>query len=215
MFDFQQAHGFIFDCDGTLLDTLGAWEDAERDLFAQAGPLTDEQEDELHSAPIEEASRMFFEKYGVLSSAQAVLDHLDGHLLPFYRDIAEPLPGAVELVKHIASIKIPCVVLSSSPRRYLEAGLSHAGILDCFDELVTTDETGCSKQDAKIYERALSILGSARDKTWAIDDAPYAIRVMGRFGLNTIAPLNGCSIERETRLRASATLVVSTLQELL
>ena len=45
MFDFALADGMIFDCDGTLLDTLDAWEDAERDLFAQSGPLTQEQED--------------------------------------------------------------------------------------------------------------------------------------------------------------------------
>ena len=35
MFDIMQATGFIFDCDGTLLDTLTAWERADTDLFAQ------------------------------------------------------------------------------------------------------------------------------------------------------------------------------------
>ena len=44
MFDFNLADGFIFDCDGTLLDTLDAWDEAERDLFAQAGNLTRERE---------------------------------------------------------------------------------------------------------------------------------------------------------------------------
>ena len=59
----------------------------------------------------------------------------------------------------------------------------------CHDnrELVTTDETGCSKQDFAIYERALDILGSSREATWAVDDAPYALAVMHDFGLNTIA----------------------------
>ena len=59
MLDIHTAKGFIFDCDGTLLDTLGAWEEAERDLFAQAGDLTQEQEDEIHSAPIERAAEIF------------------------------------------------------------------------------------------------------------------------------------------------------------
>ena len=51
LFDFDKVSGFIFDCDGTLLDSLGAWDVAERDLFAQAGELTQEQEDELHAVP--------------------------------------------------------------------------------------------------------------------------------------------------------------------
>ena len=182
----RDVRGMIFDCDGTLLDTLGAWDDAERDLFAQAGPLTQEQEDEIHSAPIDRAAALLHERYGVGESARAVLSHLDGHLLPYYRDEARALPGAAEFVRAVREAGVPCVVLSSSPRRYLEAGLSHVGLLECFDALVTTDEAGCSKQDFGIYERALSLLGSPREATWAIDDAPYAIEVMHRFGLRTV-----------------------------
>lgn len=202
------AEGFIFDCDGTLLDTLDAWDKAEADLFAQAGPLTREQEDEIHSAPIEQAAAIMHEKYGVGDSAESVLEHLDGHLLPFYRDRSEALPGAVQFVRNVAEKGVSCVVLSSSPRRYLEAGLRRAGILDCFCELITTDETGCSKQDPAIYERALNVLGSTREATWAVDDAPYAIAVMRDFGLNTIAV-------GSRHAAGSATMIVSSLEELL
>ena len=93
MFNISDASGFIFDCDGTLLDTLDAWDRAEADLFAQAGPLTKEQEDEIHSAPIEQAAAILHERYGVGESAQGVLAHLDGHLLPFYADQARALSG--------------------------------------------------------------------------------------------------------------------------
>jgi len=214
MFDFRETAGMIFDCDGTLLDTLGAWEEAERDLFAQAGPLTREQEDEIHSAPIERAADILHEKYGVGESGTSVLAHLDGHLLPYYREQAQALPGVVRFVRAVHDAGIPCVVLSSSPRRYLQAGLAHVGLLDCFDELVTTDETGCSKQDFAIYERALAILESPIEHTWAVDDAPYAIAVMREFGLNTIAVGNSCSPDRAALLRESSTLFVQTLEEL-
>ena len=203
---FRDATGFIFDCDGTLLDTLGAWDEAERDLFAQTGQLTQEQEDEIHSAPIERAAEIFHERYGVGDSAEAVLAHLDGHLLGHYRDVANAMPGAVEFVRAVAGAGIPCVVLSSSPRRYLEAGLARAGILDCFVELVTTDETGCSKQESGIYERAVAILESQKATTWCVDDAPYAIAAMHGFGLRTI-----CVGDRTSEF---ADLNVATLADL-
>ena len=187
MFNIGAISGMMFDCDGTLLATLSAWDEAERDLFALAGPLTREQEDEIHSAPIEQAAAILHEKYGVGESAASVLAHLDGYLVPYYRDKAQPLPGVVQFVRQVHDAGIPCVVVSSSPRRYLEAGLAHVGLLDCFAELVTTDETGCSKQDFAIYERALNLLGSPLERTWAVDDAPYAIAVMRDFGLHTIA----------------------------
>lgn len=212
---FQDGEAFIFDCDGTLLDTLGAWDDAERELFAQTGPLTQEQEDEIHSAPIERAAEIFHEKYGVGDSAQAVLAHIDGFLLDYYRNDARAMPGACELVRSLQKRGAPCVVLSSSPRRYLDAGLKRIGIRDCFIDLVTTDEVGVSKQDHAIYERALEILGTTREETWAIDDAPYAVGVMAEFGLKTVGVAAGSSAIRRGQLEERADIVVETLCELI
>ena len=207
MFDFEQAGGFIFDCDGTLLDTLDAWDEAERELFAQAGPLTQDQEDEIHAAPIEQAAEILHGKYGVGTSGADVLAHLDGYLVPYYRDVSEPLPGAVEFVRAAHGKGIPCVVVSSSPRRYLEAGLTRAGVLECFEALVSTDEAGCSKQDSAIYDIAVEKLGCERERVWAVDDAPYAVAVMHECGLNTI-----CVGERTSE---HADLNVRELNELL
>lgn len=186
MFEFTSASGFIFDCDGTLIDALDAWEQAEAALFAQTGPLSQEQEDEIHSAPIEEAAAIFHERYGVMGSSQEVLQHLDGHLIPFYSEQAYPIDGACEFVLEAHRRGIPCVVVSSSPRRYLEAGLKRAGILDKFCALISTDEAGCSKKDSLIYDKALAALGSSVSSTWAVDDAPYAVAAMHDFGLKTI-----------------------------
>ena len=207
MLKIGDARGFIFDCDGTLLDTLDAWVEAEAGLFAQTGPLTREQEDEIHSAPIERAAELFHE-LGAGENAADVLAHLDGRLLPHYRDEAVALPGAVEFVRRVAGAGVPCVVVSSSPRRYLEAGLAHVGVLGCFKELVTTDEVGCSKREPGIYRRALEVLGSPLEATWAVDDAPYAIAAMREFGLKTVAV-------GPRHAEAGADIGVETLEELM
>ena len=215
MFDFDDVRGMLFDCDGTLLDSLGAWAEAESELFSQAGPMTRDQEDELHAAPIEIACKILHERYGVGESTQAVLDHLDGYLMEFYTHRAKPLDGACEFVERAVEHGVACAVVSSSPRRYLEAGLSRAGILECFDVLVPTDEAGLPKTDARIYQKALDALGCSIEESWSVDDAPYAIGVLGTIGLRTIAPLNGASAETEALLHERATIVTPTLKALL
>lgn len=213
MANIADACGFIFDCDGTLLDTIGAWDEAERDLFAQAGPLTAEQQDEIHAAPIERACAILHDRYGVGSSARDVLDHLDGMLLPYYRDKAAALPGAAQFVQTIAARGVPCVVVSSSPRRYLEAGLARHGMLGSFRALVSTDEVGASKQERKIYDVAVDALGCAREAVWAVDDAPYAVAAMHGFGLHTVGMASG-DAERIDRFAGAADLVVDSYADL-
>lgn len=180
------AQGFIFDCDGTLLDTIDAWIEAEADLFAQIRPLTDEEETEIHSAPIAETARLFHEEYGACDSNEAVLRHLNEHLLPFYQERCTSLPGAVDFVRKVYEKGIPCVVLSSSPLDYLEAGLEHVGILQCFKEIISTEEHNISKSDPALFEYALQVLGTKPEDTWGVDDAPYAIDVMRECGIRTI-----------------------------
>lgn len=211
---FHSARGFVFDCDGTLLDTLDAWDEAEKDLFAQAKDLTDEQMAEIHSVPFRQCGEIFH-KYGVGESPEAVLAHLDSHLVPFYSEHAELLPGVYEFVKAVRSRNIPCVVLSSSPRHYLEAGLRKSGMLDWFEALITTDETGLSKQDPRIYRCALEVLGTDAADTWAVDDAPYAVEAIVQAGLPVISPCPQRGGSRWNQLEKTATIVVESLSELL
>ena len=115
-FDLNNISGLVFDCDGTLLDTLDVWRAAEEDLFAQIPfELSPEQEDAIHSVSVEQAARIFHETYGVGESTQAVFDHLESRLLAFYATDAKPLPGAVALVRAAREHGIPCVVVSSTP----------------------------------------------------------------------------------------------------
>ncbi|MBQ9069495.1 MAG: HAD family phosphatase [Eggerthellaceae bacterium] len=212
---FDNATGFIFDCDGTLLDTMAAWNDLEERLFAEASiPFTSEEIDEVRALPIQLGAGKFFE-HGIGSSPEDVLDMLDMALLDFYRDEAIALPGAVEFVRSAREAGIPCTVVSSSPQRYVQAGLGRVGIADAFEAIVTTEDVDLSKQDPRIYLHAISSMGSSVESTWGFDDALYAIRVMSSIGLRTC----GCYDHDETgtydQLAEAADIAIRSFSELL
>ena len=213
---YEGASGIIFDCDGTLLNTMDAWNQTERELFARATtPFTREQMDEIRSVPIPQAAELFHSEHGIGESPQDVLDYLDNALMDYYRTQARALPGAAELLEQLQKADIPCVVVTSSPLRYVEAGLECAGIREYFDAIVTTDEVGLAKTDGAIYQHALDCIGAQVETAWGIDDALYAVQAMNAFGLRTIGAYECEETATFDQLQAEATIAVRSLEELL
>ena len=215
-FDLAQTRGLIFDCDGTLLNTMPAWNDLEERFVRIAHvSLTEEQYEELRAAPIDECAAIFHNRYGLGTSPEHVLEMMDEALLSYYQTQAEALPGVVAMLERAHELGIPCVVLTSSPTRYVIAGLKHAGIAQYFQRVITTDEVGFSKQDVRIWQLALDVMGSTPQTTWGFDDAVYAVKVMNEAGINTVGAYDCDETGTYEDLAAVADIAVHSIEELL
>lgn len=215
-FDVTQASGFIFDCDGTLLDSMPAWNETEARLAEMADrPLTPEDTVAVRALPITQAAEIFA-RYGVAPTGTEVLNIIDDMLLDFYGTSVTPRPGAVEFVQKVRRAGVPCTVVSSSPLRYIQAGLENNGLGESFVEIISTDTVGLSKQDARIYEYAIGKMGAQKATTWGVDDALYAVRVMADAGLHTIGAYD-CdeTAESYAALVEASDVCVRSLEELL
>ncbi|MGI6218033.1 MAG: HAD family hydrolase [Coriobacteriales bacterium] len=212
----ERATGFVLDCDGTLLDSMGQWIIVEDDLIDATGlDFSTEMMDEIRSAPITEACRIFHERYGLGESTEEVEEFLDGNLLNFYRNEVEPLPGTKEFLEEADRLGIPCSVVSSSPTRYVAAGLSRNGMLDLVSEIFSTEEVGIPKSDTKIFEMAIAHMGSEVESTWGADDSLYAVKVMKSMGMKTIGAYDNDSSGSIAELGSVCDIVVRSFEELL
>lgn len=215
-FTLEGTRGLIFDCDGTLLDTMPVWNELEADFARMANVvLDDNQLEELRAAPIDECAAIFHNRYGLGESPEHVLEMMDAALMGYYQDKAEALPGVIALLERARERGIPCVVLTSSPERYVLAGLEHAGIASYFMRLITTDAVGLSKQDEGIWLLALDIMGSTPETTWGFEDSAYAVKVMARVGIRTVGAWDCDETGTYEQLAEAADIAVRSLEELL
>lgn len=176
--------GFIFDCDGTLMDTIDAWHAAEDALLAQAGiELTKEQSDQLNTLTLDEAGIFFHRNFDVFESPAQVIALIEEYLLDFYRTKATLKPGVAEFLAALERAGAPMAVLSSSPQSFLRAGLGRAGILDIFQVVVSVDDVAGTKRDCATYCDVCQQLGLAPWRTWFFDDSWYALSAAGQAGL--------------------------------
>lgn len=213
---FEQADGFIFDCDGCLLDSMTAWRKIEMALIDMSGVLfTQEMLETMRAASMDEVARVFHEKYGVMDSKEAITTFIDETMERYYHEEATLREGAGEFVRELHERGIPCCIVSASPQDYLEAGMRTCGLIDMLERIVSTKETGISKQDPRIYELALEAMGAQAHNSWGADDSLYAIRVMNDCGIRTIGTYENDIAGSFDDLACATTIVVKSFTSLL
>lgn len=213
---FENASGFIFDCDGCLIDSMDAWREVENALIDMTGvEFTQTMLETMRGAPMPEVARVMHEKYGVMSSTQAVTAFIDESMFSYYEHEAEPKPGARAFVSSLREQGVPCCIVSASPLAMLEAGMERCGMRELFCGIISTKEAGISKQDPRIFELALERMGAQAASAWGADDSLYAIRVMNGCGISTIGTYDNDTAGSLDELGATATIAVRSFEELL
>ena len=117
---------------------------------------------------------------------------------------AQPLPGAVELIKSIP-VKLPVALCSGALRSDVDPILEKLGIADAFHVVVTAEDTDVSKPDPAPYRLALRRLAIEDPSTvLAIEDTPAGIMSAKAAGLKVLAVTN--SYDRNYLLEADAVI---------
>lgn len=175
----MRVKGVIFDCDGTLLDSMGIWQSLEIKIAQESGiALTEEERVVLNANTPVQTARYFHEKYGIGANPQDILSFMDEVLEAFYCHEVEPRRGAVELVEELKRRKVHMTIVSSSPGSLLRLGLERAGIYSCFEEVISSCDMGISKRGPLAILRAQAKMHTEPEETWGFEDSLYAAEVL-------------------------------------
>jgi HAD superfamily hydrolase (TIGR01509 family) len=179
----------VFDNDGLLLDTEGAWTRAEEALFAAHGhQFTPVHKRELLGSSPQAAAV----KLEVLLHApgQGIeLMHQLGDLAYEQMKVdVEPRPGAIALIEWLGEAGIPFAVASNSTRRMVARGLETAGVDPAlFTAILTADVVTDPKPAPEIYLTACTALRSQPERTLVLEDSPTGVAAGVAAGCYTVA----------------------------
>ena len=184
-------HGFdagIFDCDGTLVDSMPAHFDAwceALSLYGAGGVFKEDVFFAMGGRPTRDIVVELNDEYNL---------HLDPEAVAFAkREAFLKRLKSITLIDEVAAFaeslrgKIPMAIASGGSRMVVEKTLHIVGISDWFDEVVTADDVTEGKPSPDIFIKAAKLLGVAPHKCLALDDAPAGILAAQRAGMQVVS----------------------------
>ncbi len=120
---------------------------------------------------------------------------------------AAALPGAVELIRHLAP-RLPIAICSGALKEDILPIIGKLGVADAFQTIVTAEDTPVSKPDPAPYRLTKERLG-IRDGL-VIEDTPAGIAAAKGAGLRVLAVTNSY----ESAFLSQADAIVDTLEGL-
>ena len=177
--------GYLFDCDGTLADTMAlhyqAW-------VAALAPYGCEFPEELFYSsggmPAADVVRMLNERSGLAMPPLEIALHKESlyeELLPLVR----PIEPVVEFVRSVAG-KYPLAVGSGGLRHIVIATLEALGLSGYFQAVVASEDVVRGKPAPDTYLEAARRLGVEPTKCLVFEDTPLGICAATAAGMQSV-----------------------------
>lgn len=183
--------GAIFDCDGTLVDSMGMWNSLVEEVFDAHGiPKTPELLAEAETYNFDDMCFWFHERFGIGESGEELLAELRSTVQGHYLHDIRAFEGCVGFLDELRDAGVRMLILSATTEPEVRVALAAHGLEGYFERVIQTSETGSDKEHPEAYRYALAALGTPKESTWVFEDAPFALRSAKNFGLRTVCLYN-------------------------
>jgi beta-phosphoglucomutase family hydrolase len=177
--------GLIFDCDGTLADTMPLHWRAWQGLMRRHGfRMTEERFYAMGGIPSRDILARLRNEQGLAFDPLAVAREKE----QAYLDLL-PHVGPIETVLQVARDhfgKVPLAVASGGTRRVIEKVLAHLGIRDLFQAVVTSDDVVRQKPAPDIFLEAARRLEVPPEQCLAYEDTDLGLQAIRAAGMQAV-----------------------------
>lgn len=207
--------GMIFDLDGTLIDSMGVWEQIDVDFLGKRGlTVPPDYLEMITPMGFLNAAKYTISRFGFPETPEEIEEEwLSMAEQAYSRDI-EMKPGAKKFLKQCQAAGLKLALATSSMERLYQPCLKHHGIDKLFQAEVTTRQAGEDKHSPKIYLMAAEQLGLAPSECIVFEDILLGIQTAGAAGFQTAAVYENASAGDTDALKKLADYYVENYENI-
>lgn len=177
--------------DGTLVDSMGYWENLGREYLALKGVSgnLDEVLERIVPMTMTESAALFIEEFGIAGTPESVAAEMNEMMDEHYRKDIPLKAGVMEYLEALRKQEVKMCVASATAEHLMAACLERLGVAHNFDFLLSCESVGAGKSRPDVYLRAAEMLGADVTKPAEIavyEDAPYAVETARKAGFYVI-----------------------------
>ena len=180
-----KPRGLIFDCDGTLADTMPlhwrAWQTVTERYRLH---LPEDRFYALGGIPSRDILKMLSQEQGIPLDHLAAAREKEAEYLPLIAQV-EPINTVVGVARQNHGT-IPLAVASGGTRRIIEQVLEHLGIRKLFQAVVTSEDVVNQKPAPDIFLEAARRIGIPPQFCRAYEDTDLGMQAIRAAGMDAV-----------------------------
>lgn len=177
--------GLIFDCDGTLADTMPLhWRAWQVIATRHKLHLPEQRFYELGGVPSRDILKMLSQEQGIPLDHLAVAREKEAEYLPLVAQV-EPINVVVAIVRENHG-RIPMAVASGGTHKVIELVLDHLGIRKFFDAIVTSEDVTKQKPAPDIFIEAARRISVPASFCRAYEDTDLGMQAIRAAGMEAV-----------------------------
>jgi beta-phosphoglucomutase-like phosphatase (HAD superfamily) len=185
MWRLQDLDAILFDCDGTLADTMPAHYRAWLEVTEPHGIAFDEDRFySLGGRPTRDIVATLFAEAGLAIDVEQAADVKERGFLTQLDSIL-PIDPVIDVVRRSRG-RVPMAVVTGGFQDVCRRILVRIGIADCFDTIVASEDTARHKPDPDPFLEAARRLGARPEQCVVWEDSGLGIEAARRAGMHWI-----------------------------
>ena len=178
----MDCEALIFDCDGTLVNSMPVHFTAWRKTLGKHGfELTEKRFYSLAGQPTWRLVEMLAEEHGATVDVRAVAREKEQDFVQLLH-LVQPIDTVIQIARENFGKK-KLAVASGGWRDITRMQLRHVGILDWFETIVTAEDTERHKPEPDVFLEAARRLGVPPEACLVYEDADLGIEAARRAGM--------------------------------
>jgi len=196
---------YIFDLDGTLLDSMGVWEQLDIDFLEKRGiAVPPDYMNAVLSMTAHEAAVYTIKRFALQDSVEGLMREWNDMAAYAYGHTVRLKPSAKEYLMTLRERGVKLAVATSLSAELRDSALRNNGIDTMFHVICGTDEAGCGKSRPDVFLLAAQKIGVTPGDCLVFEDILAAVKSAKSVGMSVCAVYDKTSADDWEEIKAAA-----------